>query len=86
MMMNKTSMAIASAAVALAGALALLGACGPAEYGRGKRARSTLDGEGRRAKGAGAGEGSGSGAGECVNDRDCKGDRICENGVCKSPR
>jgi hypothetical protein len=84
MMTNKASITMASAAVALAGALAFLGACGGAEYGGGKRARSALDGEGRRAKGASHGEGSGSG--ECQNDRDCKRDRICDNGVCKSPR
>jgi hypothetical protein len=65
------SFTIARAAVALAGALAFLGACEVPVEGRGAKA---------------AGEGTGSGTAECVNDQDCKGDRICENGVCMSPR
>jgi hypothetical protein len=88
MMTNKikTGIAIASTAVALAGVLTFLGACGSAEYGGGRRTKSAVGGEGRRVKGARDGAGYGSATGDCVNDRDCKGDRICENGVCKSPR
>jgi hypothetical protein len=71
-----TSFTIVSVAVALAGAVAFLGAC--------EEMPSKASGEGRGAKSAA--DGTGSGGSDCVNDRDCKGDRICEKGVCTSPR
>jgi len=32
------------------------------------------------------GASSPGGGSECVSDKDCKGNRICENGACVSPR
>jgi hypothetical protein len=65
------SFTIASTAVALAGALAFFCACEVPAEGRGAKAAS---------------DGTASGTGECQNDKDCKGNRICEKGVCTSPR
>jgi hypothetical protein len=72
----RMSFTFASAAAALFGAIAFLGAC--------EEMPSKASGEGRGVKSAA--DGTGSGGAECVNDRDCKGDRICEKGVCSSPR
>ncbi len=64
-------------ALVVATALVTLGACA-VQQGGGKRGAASSYESGAKS--------SGSGSGFCQNDRDCKGDRICEKGSCVSPR